>query len=220
VDEDAFDAEITARIQAGLRERMEQVFEQLAPKDTARSQLPEGIVTIVFTDVVGSTDLVHALGDERARAVLRDHDRIVREALEAHDGTEVERVGDSFMAAFRSARKAVEFALDLHERLARERIDPPVRVRIGMDTGEVIAEEKGYFGATVVRASRIAAQAGPGQTLASEATKVLAQAAAPATFADAGERPLKGLPGSHPVFDVTRGPTPPELPRADPSESP
>jgi adenylate cyclase len=212
MDEEEFDAEITARIQSSMRQRMEHVFEQIAPKETGRSPLPEGTVTIVFTDVVGSTDLVHVLGDERARAVLRDHDRIVRETLEAHKGIEVERVGDSFMAVFRTARKAVEFALDLHDRLAREGTEPPVRVRIGMDTGEVIAEEKGYFGATVVRASRIAAQAGPGQTLASEATKVLAQTGSPATFEGAGPRELKGLPGTHPVFDVKREPASPELP--------
>ena len=117
------------------------------------AELPDGIVTIVFTDVEGSSELVRDLGDHQAHPILRRHDETVRQVLSNHDGMEVERAGDAFMLAFRLPTKAVAFALNLHDRLAEE---GEVRVRIGMDTGEVIREEKGYFGRTVFRAARIA----------------------------------------------------------------
>src|SRR4030095_7553058 len=72
-------------------------------------QLPDGVVTIVFTDVEGSTELVRDLGDEQAHGILRRHDELLREVLLQHDGLEVERAGDGFMLAFRSPSKAVAF---------------------------------------------------------------------------------------------------------------
>ena len=173
-------------------------------------KLPEGTITILFTDVEGSTALVRDLGDEPARAILRHHDALVREGIEAHGGTEVERTGDSFMVAFRTARKALEAALDLRDRVAeagsRER---PLRIRIGVDTGEVIAEDEGYFGTTVFRASRIADLARGGQILVSESTRVLGGQGG-FRFAPAGEVELKGLAGKHALYEL--GAPPKELP--------
>jgi adenylate cyclase len=160
-------------------------------------RLPEGVVTILFTDVEGATGLVRDLGDEDARTLIRDHDETVRQAIELHHGTEVERAGDSFMVAFVSPRHAVACALEIQLALS----DPAVRVRIGMDTGEVITEEKGYFGQTVFRASRIAQVARGGQVLVSEATKVLAEPAG-FRFADFGQHELKGLGDGHRLFEV------------------
>jgi class 3 adenylate cyclase len=196
---DDFDREleeaITARVHSQLRRK-------LAPR-----QLPEGTVTILFTDVEGSTDLVMALGDRRARSILRAHDEVVSNAIKSHEGTEVERAGDSFMAAFSTARRAVACALDIQSTLggAPEGSDPSVQVRIGMDTGEVLAEEDRYFGSTVFRAARIAHLAQPGRILVSEATKVLA-AQAGYEFEDQGEHELKGLGPGHRLFEVTSGP--------------
>lgn len=171
----------------------------------ASKRLPDGVITILFTDVEGSTELVRSLGDEPARAVLRRHDDEVRGAIESHDGTEVERAGDSFMVAFRLPRQALGCALAIHRAFEDPSDDRPVRVRIGMDTGEIIVEDKGYFGQTVFRASRIAELAQGGQTLVSEATKVLAEPAGFA-FRDLGERELKGLGDGHRVFEVVSGP--------------
>jgi class 3 adenylate cyclase len=195
--EDRLGEELSAKITADVERSVREAF--LGPS------LPVGTVTIVFTDVAGSTELVRDMGDRAAHALLRAHDRVVDEVARDHDGVNVERAGDSFMLAFRSARRAAEFALALHDRLAAEDTDRPVRVRIGIDTGEVIAEERGYFGTTVFRASRIADLAAPGQTIASEATKVLvARPEAGAEFADLGERQLKGLDGTHRLYEVTR----------------
>lgn len=180
-------------------------------RDTLRSKvggplLPDGIVTIVFTDVEGSTQLVRDLGDAPARELLRRHDEIVREVVAEQEGHEVERAGDAFMLAFRLPTKAVTFALDLHDRLGG---DGDIRVRIGMDTGEVIREEKGYFGRTVIRAARVAQLAEGGHVFVSEATKVLADIDTATTFVDLGDRELDGLGGSHRVFEAVRaGPGP------------
>jgi class 3 adenylate cyclase len=164
-----------------------------------KETLPDGIVTIVFTDVEGSSELVRDLGDHQAHPILRRHDETVRQVLTEHDGIEVERAGDAFMLAFRLPSRAVAFALALHDRLAAE---GELRVRIGLDSGEVIKEEKGYFGRTVFRAARIAEMGTGGQVLASEATKVLADIAPGARFVDLGERELEGLGGNHRVFEV------------------
>src|SRR5205823_11760859 len=90
-----------------------------------RHELPEGTVTVLFTDVEGSTGLVGRLGDDRARALLRRHDEIVRAAVGEGGGDEVEHPGDSFMVAFRSATGAVTCALDIQRRLAAERAARP-----------------------------------------------------------------------------------------------
>jgi class 3 adenylate cyclase len=197
---DDFDKEIgdaiTANVHRKLREKL------------GGPQLPEGTVTIMFTDVEGSSELVRDLGDHKAKSILRRHDEIVRQAIKSHGGTEVERAGDSFMAAFSTARRAVACALDIQRALADsppDHPDPTVQVRIGMDTGEVLAEESRYFGSTVFRAARIADLAPAGRIVVSEATKVLG-AQAGFEFDDLGEHELKGLGPGHRLFEVMSGP--------------
>jgi class 3 adenylate cyclase len=168
-------------------------------KELVGVDLPDGVVTVVFTDVEGSSKLVRDLGDATAMATLRRHDELVRKVLAEHDGIEVERSGDAFMLAFRLPSRAVAFALHLQGRMAA---DGDLRVRVGMDTGEVIREEKGYFGRTVFRAARIAELAQGGQVLASEATRALTDTHPEALFIDLGEKELDGLGGPHRVFDV------------------
>jgi class 3 adenylate cyclase len=183
-----------------LRARIRHEVEHaLAPRPT----LPEGTVTILFTDVEGSTELVRTLGDRRARDVLRRHDALVRQAFDANGGTEVHQSGDGFMAAFRTARSGVACALDIHRRLAAERARTPETpyVRIGMETGEVIAEEDDYFGATVVRASRIADLAGGGETLVSQTVQLLV-ADAEVDLVDVGGHELKGVGGLHRLYRI------------------
>ena len=192
----------------GLRKELsdaitEKVHQQLRSTIKRGRPKPEGTVTILFTDVEGSTQLVHDLGDEPARSILRRHDEIVRETMQGSGGTEIEHPGDAFMIAFSTASSGIDCALEIQRALAAERRGRPEipRVRIGMDTGEVIAEEKGYFGATVFRASRIADVAEGGQIVVSEATRALGQAAGH-RFEDRGEHELKGMHGTHHLFEV------------------
>jgi class 3 adenylate cyclase len=201
---DDLDRELTEAITARVHKQLRQSL--------GGPHLPEGTVTIMFTDVEGSSDLVRELGDEGARAILRSHDDVVREAIQTHEGTEVERAGDSFMAAFTTARRAVACALSIQRTLAAKRQNEPnasVQVRIGMDTGEVLAEEQRYFGSTVFRAARIADLAPAGRILVSEATKVLATQAG-FEFEDLGEHELKGLGAGHRLYEVTSGPSSPD----------
>jgi class 3 adenylate cyclase len=131
--------------------------------------------TIVFTDLEGSTDLTQRLGDAKAMAVLRDHDRIIREAIGRHGGSEVKHTGDGLMAAFPSVSGAIESALAIQRGFAElGGADIPLRVRIGMSAGEPVTEGDDFFGAAVQLAARLTDRAKPGTVLVSSAVRDLA----------------------------------------------
>ncbi len=140
------------------------------------SELPSGTVTFLFTDIEGSTRLLKRLG-EGYGAVLADHRRILREAVEARDGREVDTQGDSFFFAFARANAALGAAVAAQRALADH--DWPeggeVRVRMGLHTGEPLVEEERYVGFGVHRAARIGAVAHGGQVLLSNATRELVE---------------------------------------------
>jgi len=154
-----------------------------------------GLCTILFTDVEGSTALTERLGDAKAREVLRNHERIVREALRAHGGAEVKAMGDGFMASFSSATRALECAIAMQRAFAAhddEHPETPIRVRIGLNAGEPVAEDQDLFGTAVQVAARVCAHAQPCQILASNVVQELA-AGKGFAFSDQGEAALKGL---------------------------
>jgi len=154
-----------------------------------------GFCTILFTDVEGSTALTERLGDAKAREVLRNHERIVREALRAHGGAEVKAMGDGFMASFSSATRALECAIAMQRAFAAhddEHPETPIRVRIGLNAGEPVAEDQDLFGTAVQVAARVCAHAQPCQILASNVVQELA-AGKGFAFSDQGEAALKGL---------------------------
>lgn len=150
-----------------------------------RHDLPAGTVTLVFTDVQGSTRLLHDVGDDAYGHLLADHHRRCREVWRVHGGVEVDTQGDAFFVAFADATDAVTAAQAAQQVLA----DAAVSVRIGMHTGDVSIGETGYIGSTVHLAARIAAAGHGGQVLASTTTR----AAAGSTFewTDLGEHRLK-----------------------------
>jgi len=154
-----------------------------------------GLCTVLFTDVEGSTALTERLGDAKAREVLRNHERIVREALRAHGGAEVKAMGDGFMASFSSATRALECAIAMQRAFAAhddEHPETPIRVRIGLNAGEPIAEGEDLFGTAVIMAARIAAQAKGGEILASDVVRQLV-AGKGFLFADRGDVALRGF---------------------------
>jgi class 3 adenylate cyclase len=166
-------------------------------------QEPGGFRTILFTDVEGSTALTQRLGDARARELLRQHERIVREALKSHGGAEVKTMGDGFMASFSSASKALECAIAMQRAFAErnESAEEPIRVRIGLNAGEPIAEDEDLFGTAVNLAARICGHAEAGQILAPIVVRELA-AGKQFLFADLGETALRGFEDPVRLFEV------------------
>lgn len=189
---------------------------------------PDGTVTIMFSDIKGSTSMADRLGDARFMEVLREHNAIVREQVKAHGGFEVKSEGDGFIVAFQSAGKALPCATAIQKALvARNRgvgveqlpndaaisdgpaavAQPlqasaePVRVRIGLHAGEVIKEGEDFFGRNVIMAARVASQAHGGEILASSVLKALVEGSDVA-WGDKRTVELKGLSGEHEIWAV------------------
>ncbi len=138
------------------------------------------LVTVLFTDVEGSTALTQRLGDAKARELLREHEGMVRKELAKHDGSEVKTMGDGFMVSFSSATSALECAISIQKAFAahNDSADEPIKVRIGLNAGEPIAEDDpsgrgDLFGTVVNMAARIAEQADGGEILASNVVREL-----------------------------------------------
>jgi class 3 adenylate cyclase len=129
-----------------------------------------GIRTVIFTDIVGSTNITQRLGDEAAMELLRYHDSTVRSALEACNGREVKHTGDGIMASFASAASAVRCAAQIQRELAKgesPRKDHRLQARIGAAAGEPVERNNDIFGTTVQLAARLCAHAEPEQILVS-----------------------------------------------------
>jgi class 3 adenylate cyclase len=166
---------------------------------------PDGTVTILFSDIEGSTTLNERLGDVRWFELLRAHNKVVRDRVQACGGFEVKAQGDGFMIAFPSARRAIQCARSIQEAIGRdlgEHPDGPVRVRIGLHTGEAIREQSDFYGKNVVVAARITDAARGGEILASSVVKQLTESAGDVVFEDAREVELAGLAGTHAVYKV------------------
>jgi class 3 adenylate cyclase/DNA polymerase III delta prime subunit len=172
--------------------------------DLRQHAAPDGTVTILFTDIEGSTAMIERLGDQPWLELLRGHNAIVRKRVATHEGFEVKAEGDGFMLAFRSARQALDCAIDVQRAFAErnEATDEPIRVRVGLHTGEVIKEADDFYGRNVILAARIAAQAKGGEILVSSLLKELTESAVGVAFGEGREVELKGLTGSHKVFEV------------------
>jgi class 3 adenylate cyclase len=174
--------------------------------DLGSHTAPDGTVTILFTDLEGSTAMTERLGDVRAQALLREHNRLVREQVTAHGGFEVKSQGDGFMVAFQSARRALHCAIAIERAFAARNdaaADEPLWVRIGLHTGEAIREADDFFGRAVIQAARIAAAATGGEILVSSLMRELTAGAQEFRFDDGRDLELKGLRGTHRVFGLT-----------------
>ena len=163
--------------------------------------LPTGTVTFLFTDIEGSTRLLHELGDAYADA-LAEHRRVLREVFARHGGVEVDTQGDAFFVAFGRASDALAAARESQTALAGS----PVRVRMGLHTGEPLATDEGYVGIDVHRAARIGAAGHGGQVLVSQSTRDLC---ADNGFRDLGEHRLKDLAAPERLYQLGDGDFPP-----------
>ncbi|MDQ6710307.1 MAG: adenylate/guanylate cyclase domain-containing protein, partial [Candidatus Dormibacteraeota bacterium] len=168
-------------------------------------QLPEGTVTFLFTDIEGSTRLLHELGD-RYSDVLHDQRRLMREAIATNAGLELGTEGDSFFVVFVRATDAVQAVVSAQQALAAHAWPEghPVRVRMGLHTGEARAVGGDYIGLDVHRAARIAASGHGGQIVISDTVLALVEKALPSgvTVRDLGEHRLKDLPRPEHLYQV------------------
>ena len=153
-----------------------------------RPDLPTGTVTFLFTDIEGSTRLLHALGPEAYADALAEHRRVLREVFAAHGGVEIDTQGDALFVAFPTAPAAATAARDGQEALAAG----PIRVRMGLHTGAPIVAAEGYVGIDVHRGARVAALAHGGQVLVTEASAALL---GDAQLTDLGRHRLKDFDG-------------------------
>src|SRR5688500_6075754 len=163
--------------------------------------LPDGTVTLVFTDVEGSTQLVHRL-DQRYEQVLSDHRRLLHEAVASADGQVVDHRGEQFFMVFEDARSAAEAIVAAQRALAEHAWPDGVelRVRVGMHTGEPTARAEGYFGLDVHRAARICQAGSGGQVLLSGRTREELDGGH--DLVDLGEHELPGLPAPERLYQL------------------
>jgi predicted ATPase/DNA-binding SARP family transcriptional activator len=166
-----------------LRELQQAILQQ-APSLTTDA-LPTGTVTLLFTDIEGSTRLLHEIGSERYGEALAEHRRVVREVSTRHGGVEVDAHGDGVFLAFTTAPDALAAAREITEALG----SGPIRVRVGVHTGTPLLTDEGYVGVDVHRAARIAAVAHGGQVILSQSTAELVKDA----LRPLGEHQLRDL---------------------------
>ena len=167
----------------------------LVPGSSSANERDPGIRTILFTDIVGSTEITQRVGDDAAMAFLDIHDRIVRDALSSLGGREVKHTGDGIMACFVSAAAAARCANRIQRALAdnaQANSEVPVKVRIGAAAGEPVENHNDLFGVTVQLAARLCSHARPEQCLVSNVVAELCIGKG-LTFQDLGEVSLKGF---------------------------
>jgi class 3 adenylate cyclase len=172
--------------------------------DLAAKAAPDGTVTMLFTDIENSSNLTERLGDTRWLDVLRAHNALVREQVLAHQCFEVKSQGDGFMIASQSARRAIQCAVGIQRELIRQDEDAtePIRVRMGLHTGEVLKDADDFFGKHVILASRIAGKARGGEILVSSLLKELSESGGDIRFGPERDVELKGLTGRYKVHEV------------------
>ena len=172
----------------------------VAPPASARPGPASGTVTLLFTDLVGSTELLVELGDDEAERLRRVHFGLLRDVALGHAGQEVKSLGDGLMVAFGSSVDAVGCAIGIQQAVDRHNRhtgSERLRVRVGLNVGEPIRDEDDYFGTPVVVAKRLCDRAEGGQILASELVRLLIGGRGGFAFRPVGELDLKGL--SQPV---------------------
>jgi class 3 adenylate cyclase len=161
------------------------------------AERPRFLATLLFTDIVGSTQRLAELGDAAWRQVLERHNRLVRSQLERFNGREVDTTGDGFLARFESAAAALRCALTLRDEVRGIGLE----IRAGVHTGEVEQVGDDLRGIAVHAAARIMAEANPSEVLTSTVTRALAEGAA-LSFTERGPHTLKGIPNPIELYAV------------------
>lgn len=172
--------------------------------DLAAHSSPEGEVTLMLSDMQDFSEMTERLGDHAAREIVREHNRIIRGQLDTFDGHEVDTAGDGFLVAFKSPVDGVRCAVAIQRVLAarNDGAGEPIRIRIGLHTGEALKDADKFFGRTVILAARIGGAAGGGQILVSGLVRQLVAQVDDIRFGDSRSVELKGIAESQTVVDV------------------
>src|SRR5438034_2190147 len=168
----------------------------------------EGTVTIMFTDVEESTRLLSTRGFTASHEIMRAYETIIDERVAEHSGRRIKGLGDGFMISFGSARHGVECAIDIQRAIAeysKQNPERKLKIRIGLNTGEVVEEAGDIFGAAVNVAARVAGKAKGGEVLVSDVVRQLVGPVAEIKFDYRGAYKLKGFPDRWRLHEVTPG---------------
>jgi class 3 adenylate cyclase/tetratricopeptide (TPR) repeat protein len=168
----------------------------------------EGTVTIMFTDVEDSTKLLSTRGFTESHDIMKAYETIIDETVADHAGRRIKALGDGFMISFGSARHGVECALAIQEAIteySKQHPERKIRIRIGLNTGEVVEEAGDIFGAAVNMAARVAGKAKGGQVLVSEIVRQLVGPTSELKFELRGRYTLKGFPDRWRLHQATPG---------------
>jgi class 3 adenylate cyclase len=182
-----------------LHRELEELYRQL------ERRVRETTASIMFTDLEGSTELLTLLGDEENQVLLENHNNIVRQQVVNYGGLEVKTMGDGFMVAFYSTRRAVACAVNIQrslEEFNQQNPDRQLKVRIGINVGETIKEGEDYFGSAVVIAARIMAEASGRQILVSDFVRRLAASSSNVNYLDYGWKKLRGFAEEEHLYEV------------------
>jgi class 3 adenylate cyclase len=175
------------------------------PRELRAHAAPHGTVTILISDMKDSSALFDTLGDLRAQEIINTHNAIVRQQVARQKGFVVKSMGDGFMLAFSSARRAVLCAIAMQRAFAaysEQHRETPIQVRMGLHVGEPINVSDDLYGKPVIVAARIAALAQAREILVSSTLRDLTESAGDLRFSDAGTVELKGLSGTHHLHRV------------------
>jgi class 3 adenylate cyclase len=166
---------------------------------------PDGMLTLAFTDIEGSTEMMERLGEDRWVEVMFIHNRIVRDCVGEHGGEVVKSQGDGFMIAFASASAALDCAVELQRILSRHNAAEPaqtLRVRVGLHTGNIFQVDDDFLGKAVVLAARITGRARGGEILVSAACREYTCRVGRWRYGQAMELRLKGLASEERVYSL------------------
>ena len=170
----------------------------------ALAQLADVDLTIMFTDMSGYSSATDRLGDDRAQALVRAHNQIVRRELGEHGGIEIKHTGDGVMACFLSAARALQCASAIQEAADEHNAQQPsaaIKIAVGMNTGAPIREDGDLFGTAVILAARACETARGGQILVTDVVRQLS-AGKGFAFRLVAEEPLEGLPEAQRLYAV------------------
>lgn len=195
-------APIPNSVHMGIEQTAIQRLVDAARDESLALDQTEGLASVVFTDLEGSTGLAAALGDRRWSILINDHFQVLAKIVEQHGGQFVKSLGDGTLSSFSSAKQALNAAVQMQRTVLASVQEPHLGLRVGIHTGDVVQAKGDFFGSVVNKAARITAAANAGQIMVSEATRAMVGVSPDFTFSDSFSVTFKGLEGQQVVHPL------------------